>query len=95
MNHVSPATIGPGSLCGAKPNNVNGVPTSERMVVVQQSQKNLPRVNQKAPEVKKELVASSFPGLTENEISDAAISVDSMQMKQQGPHLASAGNLMV
>lgn len=95
MNHIWPAAVGSGSLCGAKPNNINVVPTSETMGAGQQCQKNLPSVNQNAAQAKKELAATSFPGLNANKSPDAANSLDSTQTKQQGPHSASACNLMV
>lgn len=97
MNHIWPTAVasGSGSFCNVKPNNINGVPSSETMGAGQQSQRSLPCENQNAAQAKKEMAATSFPGVHANKSSDAAISLDLTQTKQQGPLLASACNLMV
>ncbi|KAF7818326.1 protein TIME FOR COFFEE-like isoform X1 [Senna tora] len=94
MNHIRPAAIGSDSLCGANPNNINSVPTSETMVDGHQSQKKFPSVNLNASQAKKELTALGIPGLHPNKSPDATNSLDSTQKKQQGPYPASTCNVM-
>ncbi|KAI4301252.1 hypothetical protein L6164_034547 [Bauhinia variegata] len=97
MNHFVPSAAVSSSLCGTKPNNMNVVPSAESVIVGKQSHQNLPGVNQDVAQ-EKGWAATGLSGLTANKSSDAANSKDSTQSKklaiQQGPHPASAGNLV-
>lgn len=91
MSPPLPAAIGPGSLCGIKPNNVDCVPSSSK-----QSQKHFPGVNQKGAQ-EKVLVATSDPSLAAFRSSNNANPMDSTHMQlvlQQGPYPGSIGTLV-
>ncbi|KAI4349510.1 hypothetical protein L6164_010092 [Bauhinia variegata] len=97
MNNFCPSAAGSNSICGTKPNSVNGVPSAESMVVGKQSQRILPGVHQNVSQ-EKGWAATSLFDHTANRSSDAASSKDSTQRKQlviqQGPHRAPSGNLV-
>ncbi|XWS76397.1 hypothetical protein CRYUN_Cryun01aG0172700 [Craigia yunnanensis] len=98
MNHFWPAAPGSASLCGAKPNNLNVVPSPENFIVGNPLQGSLPVVNLN-PTEEKGKVAASFPGLTrKDKSSDCANFMDRAQRKQvvvqHASQPAAAGNLM-
>ncbi|XP_022771112.1 protein TIME FOR COFFEE-like isoform X2 [Durio zibethinus] len=98
MNHFWPAAPGSGSLCGAKPNNLNVAPFAENLILGNPMQESFPNVNLN-PTEEKGKVAVSFPGRTRKDKgSDCSNLIDTAQRKQavvqQASQTASAGNLM-
>ncbi|XP_027364226.1 protein TIME FOR COFFEE-like isoform X2 [Abrus precatorius] len=98
MTPPLPAAIGSSSLCGAKPNNVNSVPSAESMIFRKQSQKHLSTVNQNATQEKGQ-VTSNHPSLSAAKSSNNANPMDSTTqrvqlMVQQGSNPGSTGNLV-
>ena len=99
MNHFWPAAPGSASLCEAKPNNINVVPSAENLILGNPLQGSFPVVKLN-PTEEKGKVAASFPGLTrKGKSSDCTNFVDTAQRKQvvvqQSSQPASVGNLMV
>ncbi|XVF21766.1 hypothetical protein REPUB_Repub12eG0118300 [Reevesia pubescens] len=98
MNQFWPAVPGSASLCGAKPNNVNLVPSAENLILGNPLQGSFPVVNLNHTEEKGE-AAASFTGLTrKDKSSDCTNFMDTAQRKQvvvqQASQPAPAGNLM-
>ncbi|XP_021279651.1 protein TIME FOR COFFEE isoform X2 [Herrania umbratica] len=98
MNQFWPSAPGSASPCGAKPNNLNVVPSAENLIFGNPLQGSFPVVNLNSTEEKGKVMAS-FPGLTrKDKSSDCTNLLDTAQRKQVVLQLASqpaaAGNLM-
>ncbi|KAI9395279.1 hypothetical protein POPTR_005G210200v4 [Populus trichocarpa] len=98
MNHFWPAAAGSATLCGAKPKNLNVMPSAENMIIRHPSQGSFPVVNLNSAQDKVQAVPN-IPDFTRNDRgSESATLIDTAQKKQlvlhQPPQPAPAGNLM-
>ncbi|XWS31573.1 hypothetical protein CRYUN_Cryun23aG0087900 [Craigia yunnanensis] len=98
MNHFWPAAPGSASLCEAKPNNLNVVPSAENLMLGNPLQGSFPVVKLN-PTEEKGKVAATFPGLTrKGKSSDCTNFMDTAQRKQvvvqPASQSAPVGNLM-
>ncbi|KAJ6953851.1 LOW QUALITY PROTEIN: hypothetical protein NC652_005553 [Populus alba x Populus x berolinensis] len=98
MNHFWPATAGSAALCGAKPKDLNAVPSTENMIIGSTLQGSFPFVNLN-PQDKVQAVANIPVFTRKDRGSESNTLIDTAQKKQlvlpQPPQPAPAGNLMI
>uniref|UniRef100_A0A6M2E9A5 Protein TIME FOR COFFEE n=1 Tax=Populus davidiana TaxID=266767 RepID=A0A6M2E9A5_9ROSI len=98
MNHFWPATAGSAALCGAKPKDLNAVPSTENMIIGSTLQGSFPFVNLNPAQDKVQAVANIPVFTRKDRGSESNTLIDTAQKKQlvlpQPPQPAPAGNLM-
>ncbi|XP_034915016.1 protein TIME FOR COFFEE isoform X1 [Populus alba] len=98
MNHFWPATAGSAALCGAKPKDLNAVPSTENMIIGSTLQGSFPFVNLNPAQDKVQAVANIPVFTRKDRGSESNSLIDTAQKKQlvlpQPPQPAPAGNLM-
>ncbi|KAJ6938795.1 protein TIME FORFFEE-like isoform X1 [Populus alba x Populus x berolinensis] len=98
MNHFWPATAGSAALCGAKPKDLNAMPSTENMIIGSTLQGSFPFVNLNPAQDKVQAVANIPVFTRKDRGSESNTLIDTAQKKQlvlpQPPQPAPAGNLM-
>ncbi|XP_011026165.1 PREDICTED: protein TIME FOR COFFEE-like [Populus euphratica] len=97
MNHFWPATAGSAALCGAKPKDLNAMPSTENMISGSTLQGSFPFVNLNPAQDKVQAV-ENIPVFTRKDRGSESSALIDAQKQQllppQPPQPAPAGNLM-